>query len=155
MSKDAIISFRADSKLLNILREYCIKNKITVSGYFTILLKDILIDKKFVNRLENEIKLFVAKSKQKEVCSRLYITKNMYRRVMDMALSSYFTTGSVNMKSINTVIDLFVAQFETYDDSIKKDIQTEFKLTVKKLRSKEFLLGQSHNIKMLKYVSKK
>ncbi len=155
MKKDVQVNFRINSKLLDIVREYCIVNDVSISGYFTILAKDTLVDKKFTGKLEKELKLFVANSKQKEICNRLYIIKNMYRRIMDMAFSSYFTTGTVNMKAINTVLDLFVEKFDAYDDSIKNDIQTDFKLTVRKLRNQQFLLGQSENFKMLKYISKK
>lgn len=154
MGKDGIIGFRADSKLLSLLKDYCIENNITVSGYFTILLQDIFINKKVNKNLEKNIQIFVIKSQRTDLCSKLYITKNMYRRVMDMALSSYFTSRNVNMKAINAVLDSFVAEFENYDESIKNAVQIDFKLTVKRLRSKEFLLGQSQNFKMLKYIQK-
>lgn len=153
MGKDAIIIFRIESELRQFLIQYCIDNKITISGYFITLLKKIR-DGKIPDTIDKDLKIWIIKQKRRDLCSKLYIVKNMYRRVMDMALSSYFTSRTVNMKSINAVLDSFVAEFENYDESIKAAIQIDFKLTVKRLRGKDFLLGQSQNFKMLKYIQK-
>ena len=154
MKKDNTIIFRIDSKLKEIIIDYCIKNNMTISGFFTILSEDVLTQGKFTDTLNKTLKIHAVKRNRRDLCSKLYITKNMYRRVMDMALSSYFTSRNVNMKAINAVLDSFVAEFENYDESIKNAVQIDFKLTVKRLRSKEFLLGQSQNFKMLKYIQK-
>ncbi|MAH51522.1 hypothetical protein CMI37_37245 [Candidatus Pacearchaeota archaeon] len=59
------------------------------------------------------------------------------------------------MKAINAVIDSFVAEFENYDASLKNKIGTDFRITVKRLRNKEFLLSQSKTMKMLNYTASK
>ena len=155
MNKDTQINFRISSDLLKVLKTYCAEKSITISGYFMVLTQDILVNEKFNDRLGKELQMYIIKSKRKELCNRLYIVKNMYRRIMDMAMSYFFTTGSVNMKAINAVIDSFVAEFEHYDSSLKKKIDVDFRITVKRLRNQEFLLGQTKNIKMLNYVSSK
>jgi len=79
----------------------------------------------------------------------------MYRRVMDMAMSYFFTTGNINMKAINTVIDGFVAEFKSYDALLQEKIKVDFNITVKRLRDKDFLFTHSKNMKMMKYIESK
>ena len=105
--------------------------------------------------MQNELKLMLVKENKKKINSRYYIIKNMYKRILDMAMSSYFTTGSINMKVINNCIDEFVAEFECYDDKIKKALGIDFKLTVKRLRNQNFLLQQSDTMNKLKLIGKK
>ncbi len=154
MKKNAVVIFRIKSDLKEILIQYCIQNKFSISKYLTTITEDVLIKKKFTDTLSKALNIYSIKQNRRDLCSKLYITKNMYRRVMDMALSSYFTSRNVNMRAINAVLDSFVAEFENYDESIRSAVQIDFKLTVKRLRNKEFLLGQSQNFKMLKYVQK-
>lgn len=105
--------------------------------------------------MQNELKLMLVRSRKKEINSRYYIVKNMYKRILDMAMSSYFLTGSINMKVINNCIDEFVKEFECYDEEIKKAIGTDFKLTARRLKNQEFLLSQSDTIRKLKMIEKK
>lgn len=155
MKKDTQINFRINSDILKILRGYCHRNEIPISTFFTIVVKDLLINKKLDPELEKEFAGAIARVKRKDLCNKLYIIKNMYRRVMDMALSNFLTTGSVNMKSINSVLETFIKEFESFSDKIQKDIGTDFRLTVKRLRSQEFLVGNSKNWKMLNYTASK
>ena len=155
MKRDARINFRVTPDFLKIVTKTSEEYKISVSGLISMIVMDGIVKAKVSGKLKNEIKIFIEKSQRKELCNRLYIIKNMYRRVMDMALSYFFTTGSVNMKAINAVLDSFVAEFESYDASLKNKIDVDFRLTVKRLRNREFLLEQSKNIKMLNYASSK
>ncbi len=155
MDKDARINFRINSYLLKLLKNYCYENNISISGLVMIFIQDLIVNDSVSSKLKDKLKIYIIRVQRKDLFSKLYITKNMDRRVMDMSLSNYFTTGNINMIVINSVLDSFVAEFENYDTSIKNKIGIDFKLTVKKLRNKEFLLGQSRNYKMLSYVADK
>lgn len=155
MEKDSQFSFRINLKLLEGLRSYCKRKGISMSIFLNITIQDVMDnDSKNTENISKELKIYLSQRKRKLLCSRLYIIKNMYRRIMDMAFSSYFSTGNVNMKSINAVLDVFVEEFENYPDDLKKKILTDFKITVKRLRNQEFLMNQSKNYKMLQYVEK-
>ena len=105
--------------------------------------------------MQNDLKKCYVKVKRKELHSELYIIKNMYKRILDMAMTNYFMTGNINMRAVNLSLDEYVKEFELYDDKIKKAIGTDFKLTVRRLRNQEFLLGQSDTVKKLKLIEKK
>lgn len=155
MNKASQINFRINSNLLKVLKGYCSENDIPISSFFTVLAENILTDKKVPEKLKKKVNLLMIKHKRTKLCSQLYIVKNMYRRVLDMAYSYFYTTGSVNMKAINAVIDSFVDEFENYEALLQDKIGTDFRITVKRLRNQEWLLEQSKNYKMLNYVSSK
>ena len=155
MKKDARITLRVESQLISLIKGISKQYKISSSGFASMAIQKAVIDSKVEGELKRELKIYHDNVRKRKLCSQLYIIKNMYSRVMDMALSYYFTTGNINMKALNKVIDVFISQFESLDSDVKEDIGIDFKLTVKKLRNKEFLLSQGHNIKMLKYGSKK
>tara|TARA_Y100000310_G_C20696053_1_gene825840 strand:+ start:333 stop:797 length:465 start_codon:yes stop_codon:yes gene_type:complete len=153
--KNATITIRINSELKNIIQDLSKDYKITLSSFINMILIDAITNNKVSKEFKKRIKIYVEKIRRKELCNQLYISKNMYRRVIDMALSSNFVTGSINMKAINAVIDSFVAEFECYDASLKNKIGTDFRITVKRLRNKEFLLSQSKTMKMLNYTASK
>lgn len=153
--KDARLSLRVGLDLLNIIKKLSAEYNITVSGFISMILTDALINSKVSDKLKREIQIYIQKIKRKETCNRLYIIKNMYRRVMDMAMSYFFTTGNINMKAINTVIDGFVAEFKSYDALLQEKIKVDFNITVKRLRDKDFLFTHSKNMKMMKYIESK
>ena len=155
MSKKSIpIHVRIPKPLFEILEIIAQKHKCTVSELVRFSLNSS-IDNIECSELSNELKLMLVKHEQTSTNQKLYIVKNMYKRILDLAMSSYFITGSINMKAINMALDLYVKVFNLYDDKIKKALGTDFRLTVKRLRNQNFLLEQSNAIRKLQMIERK
>lgn len=148
------LTIRTSSKLIELFREMSNENNCSIAhvlrGIINVGIKNLN-----ASDFHKELKLLITKEHKKELNSQLYIVKNMYKRVLDMAMSFYFTTGNINMRAINVCIDLFVDEFENFDDKVKTAIATDFKLTVKRLRNQNFLLQQSDTVRKLKLIEKR
>ena len=139
-------------ELMRVISNIAEEHKCSVSDIIRLLVRNSLdnIDESLIT---NELRLFTVRQEQKSTNAQLYLVKNMYKRILDMAMSSYFITKSINMGAINLILDLYVKEFELYDDKTKKIIGTDFKMTVKRLRDQNFLLDQSQTINKLKMIS--
>ncbi len=157
MRKETRIQFRVDDDFKNTISSIAGSFGVPVSEFFTKLAEKAIDDNKdeLKDNLRKIFEKYIIRKNRRMLCSDAYITKNMYSRIMDFATSDFFITQDVNMRLINKLLDSYVAEFETYDEKTQKVIGSEFKVTVKKLRSKDFVLGYFDKYKLLKYISRK
>lgn len=155
MSKKFILSVRLEYNLKTLLTKLADEYKVTVSGLVTLMIQNSFLDEKMSKKLRSELNVLLVRTKRTKLCNRAYIIKNMYNRIMDLSMSSYFTTGDVNMKVINDVVDSFIEEFESYDKKEQNRIKVEFAIAVRQLRKKDYIISNSKNFKMIQYVTRK
>ena len=154
MERKVELHIKIPKQMLDLIKDMASKHNCSVSDVSRLMLNNSIkdLDK---SEMTNELELIFVKDEQKDINSKLYIVKNMYKRILDMAMSSYFVTGSINMGAINMALDVYAKAFNLYNDKIKTALGTDFKLTAKRLRNQNFLLQQSDTIKKLKLIEKR
>lgn len=126
---------------------------ISKSGFVKHIIENALISNDFGSKLSIELKrkisIVMIRTSRTEITSRLYIIKNMYQRIYDMAMSFYFTTGMINMKVINKILDMFVEEFKYYPKKDKDILKVDFEMAVANLRHEDYIIEHTDKIKML------
>ncbi len=148
-NKSERINIRVDRKLKNILFAVCSKNGISVSNFLTSMLIDGLVNKDLPPDLKKKLDNEKIRYEITETNAMYYLPKNMFRRVCDLALSQLMTTGKINRKLLNKVIDNYCKQYETFPSEIKKVLKDDFKITEAKLRNDDFVYEMTAKIKFL------
>ena len=103
------------------------------------------------NNVEKEFEIYILRKNRREISNRFYITKNMYQRIMDIAMSNFFTLGYVNMNVIKTILNMFKEEFDCYPQKIKDTIGSDFKDTVVNLSNENYIMENITKIKKIKY----
>ena len=143
MTKDARIIFRCNNLFREFVYDYCHENKIPVSDFIVLCVSKAMSNKKFKLDLVKKLKKIDIKQQVRELNSDLYFVKNAYKRIMDIAMSNYFTTGSFNMEVVNVMLKNYDKMFKTLDPKIKKLIKDDWD-QVKNL-SREDVLAENVN----------
>lgn len=154
MVKTILFTFRIPDYLLAIIDGVAQQNKVTKTKVATVFLEKGLLNPELIKNLSEELKsdmeIYSLKNNRRKTTNRLYIIKNMYQRVMDMAMSSFFTVGDVNMKAVEIVIDSFEKEFNCYTKKEREILEIGFKTAVKQLRDETYLMSNTEKIKLLR-----
>lgn len=148
-TKKERINFRIDKDLKNILYDFCNRHKISVSGLFIHLLFQGLSNDKLSKKLVQSLANKNIQHTITEENAMYYLPKNMFRRVCDLALGQLLTTGHINRKLINKVLDNYKKQYDTFPSEIKKVLKDDFMITETKLRNDDFLFEMTAKLKFL------
>ncbi len=105
---------------------------------------------KLSSKMNSDVELYTLRTDRKDSNNKLYIIKNMYQRVMDMAMSYNFTVGNINMKVINSVLDSFQKEYDCFPEKYKKLIGSDFKTGIKQLRDEDYLITNVERLKLLR-----
>ena len=69
---------------------------------------------------------------------------------MDHAMSSYYSTGFINIRAIKQMISNYEKFFRTLDPKIKKILRSDWEIVKKKLSDEQLLMENIDNLMMLK-----
>lgn len=151
---DKKIDIRVSDSLYNVVNKLSIHYKCSKGRIVKMFLETSLIDaknnNKLTEKLKDEIELYILRNNRKELNNRLYIIKNMYQRVIDMAMSYLFTVGYVNMGAINSILDSFQKEFDCYAKHLKEIVGKDFKTAITNLRDESYLMNNIEKLKLLK-----
>lgn len=154
VDKTGVIAIRLENKVIDIIERFCNELSISRGEFIKLVLADAIIKAQFNKELTEELKRYISiytlRDNRRKMSNRMYIKKNMYQRVMDMAMSDYFIIGYINMKVIKELIDSFVQEFNHYPKKERELIEDDFKFAVKQLRSEDYILNHMSSIKLLK-----
>lgn len=155
MKKDARLEIRINSMLRNAVFQFCLDNGFKISDFVAIALIKVMRDKKFKLKADKRLKKLDLKDVIREKNADFYFIKNCYGRIMDISVSNYFSTGTVNIDMVREMLKDYNKLFNALDSKVKKIIKSDWKMLRMKLNNESFLNDQVENYLNYKAIQNK
>ena len=104
--------------------------------------------RKKVKDAQDELKLKQVREENTKIYHNLYVFKNILRRIIDFAKSSYFSTGKINMQVIRELINNGEKELKRIPKDIQKLIEPEME-EIRRFKQESYLENKLKEIERL------